>query len=304
MLTLVDVSELTYFSYANIQGLQPKTVPSKVPLVSDLLYEKKQLFFALSETWLREHKDAEVDIPGYQLFRSDRTKLKRRFGRNSGGVALYVREDIAGTFECTLNYSNGAVEVLAIYSKELGLHIACVYRQPDNQTNRSTSKTFKQAIDRLHTALAGISQQNIVITGDFNLPHTDWSTGNMTKLPGASKDEQEMIEMLDNFANNHFLNQVVNKPTHKAGNTLDLILINNMEIMHELNISVPLRSATHHYILEVASTTPSKEILMRMRMNTNKSHPFELSTSTVMKWIGFPWEISWMRLTGRQNLWI
>ena len=249
-------------------------MPSKVPLVSDLLYEKKQLFFALSETWLREHKDAEVNIPGYVLFRGDRVKHKRRYGRNSGGVAIYVREDIAGTFECTLNFSNGAVEVLAIHSTVLDLHIVCVYRQPDNQANRSTSKAFKQAINKLHTTLAGIPQQNIIITGDFNLPHTDWSCGNIQKLPGAPKDEQEMIEILNKLANNLFLNQIVNQPTHKDGNTLDLILINNMELLHDINISVPLRSATHHYILEVASrlsTTHGKE--QEEDANDNKIPP-------------------------------
>jgi hypothetical protein len=40
--------ERTHFLYTNIQGLQPKTVPTKVSLVSDLLHEKKQLFFGLS----------------------------------------------------------------------------------------------------------------------------------------------------------------------------------------------------------------------------------------------------------------
>ena len=225
-----------------------------MPLVSDLLYEKNQIFFALSETWLREHKDAEVDIPGYTLFRGDRVKFKRRYGRNSGGVAIYVRDDIAGTFECSLNFSNGAVEVLAIYSKPLELHIACVYRQPDNQANRSTSKAFKQAINKLHTSLSGIDNQNIIITGDFNLPHTDWSCGDIRKLPGASKDEQEMIETLNNLANTHFLNQIVKQPTHKDGNILDLILINNMELLHDLSVTEPLRSATHHYFLEVASS--------------------------------------------------
>jgi len=88
-----------------------------------------------------------VDIPGYQIFRCDRTKKKRRFGRNSGGVAIYVREDIAGTFECSLDFSNGSVETIAIYSKTMDLHIACVYRrQPDSLANKSDAKAFKQAM--------------------------------------------------------------------------------------------------------------------------------------------------------------
>ena len=194
-----------------------------------------------------------MDIPGYHIFRCDRTKKKRRFGRNSGGVAIYVREDIAGTFECSLDFSNGSVETVAIYSKAMDLHIACVYRQPDSLANRSDAKAFKQAMHKLHLVLSEIRQQNIIITGDFNLPHAYWGNGDVSVLPGSSKDEQEMIGVMENFMNNHFLNQHVSEPTHKDGNTLDLILSNNPEIMYDMQITEPLRSTTHHFILQVAS---------------------------------------------------
>ena len=139
----------------------------------------------------------------------------------------------------------------------MDLHIACVYRQPDNQANRSDAKSLKQAVHKLHTVLSGIRQQNIIITGDFNLPHARWGNGGVSLLPGSSKDEQEMIEIMENLMNNHFLNQLVSEPTHKDGNTLDLILTNNPDILHDLNITEPLKSTTHHFILEVASNLHS-----------------------------------------------
>ena len=62
-----------------------------------------------------------------------------------------------------------------------------------------------------------------------------------------------MIEIVENFMNDHFLNQHVTDPTHKDGNTLDLILTNNPEIMYDMHITEPLKSTTHHFILQIAS---------------------------------------------------
>ena len=65
-----DPSELlTSFTIFNIQGLKPRTVPTKVPFLQDLLQHSNQLFVALTETWLQEHLDAELQVDGYTLFR-------------------------------------------------------------------------------------------------------------------------------------------------------------------------------------------------------------------------------------------
>ena len=101
-------------------------MPSKVPYVSDLLLEKKQLFMALTETWLYNHKDAELHIDGYKLFRGDRKRQKQKRVRFSGGVGCYVRLDIASTMEIAVNFSNGVVELMALYSKVHNLYIATV----------------------------------------------------------------------------------------------------------------------------------------------------------------------------------
>ena len=62
---------LAYFTLANIRGLKPRTVPSKVSFIQDILQHNCQLFAALTETWLQEHLDAEISIDGYTIFRQD-----------------------------------------------------------------------------------------------------------------------------------------------------------------------------------------------------------------------------------------
>ena len=100
---------MSNFSILNIAGLKPQTVPSKIPYVEDLLKDKNQLFIVLSETWLKNHTNAELNIDGYSLYRSDRTGRKHTRGRFSGGVGIYLRADLAATAEEVLKFSNGVV---------------------------------------------------------------------------------------------------------------------------------------------------------------------------------------------------
>ena len=134
----LDHSSLSYFSLFNIQGLKPSTRPSCVPYVKDLLKANNQLFICLTETWLYQHLDAELDIEGYSLFHADRDISKRHAarklsGRCSGGVACYVEDCFAGTLEQLLSFSNGVIECLILYSRTSNLMIISLYRQPDDK---------------------------------------------------------------------------------------------------------------------------------------------------------------------------
>ena len=87
---------ITTFSLLNVRGLKPRSVPSKVPFISDILHDTSQIFIGITETWLNDHQDAEIHIKGNTLFRQDRTCQKRnKHSRDSGGVALYIKDDAA-----------------------------------------------------------------------------------------------------------------------------------------------------------------------------------------------------------------
>ena len=76
----------------------------------------------------------------------------------SGGVAVYVHEDLASHMEKILEYSNGVVEILGLYSRIDNLFIAVVYRQPDDVAggNRSTETEFNSAFDKLSKVLSKV----------------------------------------------------------------------------------------------------------------------------------------------------
>ena len=98
------LNPINCFSLWNCRGLKPRTVPSKVPYIQDLVREQDQLFIVLTETWLRDHSDAELDIGGYTLFRQDRKRQRKKRGRDSGGVAVYMKNDLAADMVVYLDY--------------------------------------------------------------------------------------------------------------------------------------------------------------------------------------------------------
>ena len=124
----------------------------KCPILLTDYWSPNQLFMAITETWLKDHKDAELHIDGNTLFRADRKRKKSsRRGRLSGGVAAYVRDDIASSMETHISFSNGVIAMIGLYSPIENVFIAVVYRQPDDTQggHRSTPSEFKDAMGKL-----------------------------------------------------------------------------------------------------------------------------------------------------------
>ena len=211
---------------------------------------------AVTETWLSNHKDAEVKVDGYKLFRGDRKRVKRTSrGRFSGGVGCYVRMDLACTMEILQTFSNGVVELLCLYSKVHNMCIAVVYRQPDDRVgnHRSTEKEFLPALDKLSKSLSSLPDPapNIFLCGDFNLPHANWIDSSITS--GASTAEQAMIQQVKQLQNDYFLDQFITSSTHIDGGSLDLVFCNNPSIIHSYHTLKPLRSTSDHFVVEVST---------------------------------------------------
>ena len=246
----------------NIAGLKPQTVPSKVPYVDMLLKDKNQLFIGLSETWLKGHTMAELEISGYKLYRADRKGRKHTRGRYSGGAALYLRSDIAATSNQILSFSNGVVEALATYSHKENLLICVIYRQPDNSTggHRSQANELNEALEELTKAITIIEgTPDLVMCGDYNLPHAKWS--NPADTPTC-----RIHKTMKSFQDKHFLHQVVHKPTHRSGNTLDLVFTNNRSLIND--VSCHETAMSDHHIVEI--TTHFKSHFARTQRKQRK----------------------------------
>ena len=201
--------------YCNIRGLYPKSDQTKVPMLKELAHHENAIFLALTETHLhKDHLDAEINMENYTAIRAN------RHIRSHGGVANYIRNDTAANMETLDSFSNGKTELLGVHLKNLNLLVITIYRPPN-----TTLENFNQAITRLTEILKNPPNQSveIMITGDFNFPHVNWS--NMT-INGGTLDEKAQASELIKVMEEYYLHQVVTEPT-RGNNILDLFLTNS-----------------------------------------------------------------------------
>ena len=238
---------LNSIALLNVEGLNTFT-SSSVSFIEDILEEYKLLFILLTETWLRDQLDAELHIENYTLYRADRCRKRKRRGRNSGGVAAYVRSDLA--VDIMFTYSSDVVDAMCLKLVALNLVVCTVYRQPDDPAggHRSTADEFDAFVREFSANISSLPTPtpNIILAGDFNLPHAEWPSG--TPGQGAPPDERKMLDILANLSSENFLVQVTNHPTHRAGNILDLLLTNCPGTFTSLE-TTPTAPISSHYLV-------------------------------------------------------
>ena len=153
-----------------------------------------------------------------------------------------------------LSFSNGVIEVLVLYSKVNNILIIAFYRQPDDVVNghRSTSMQFAECLSKVNDILMNIGtpEPNIILLGDFNLPNVDWVKLSCT----GSKCVKDCFFVLQEFLDRYGLVQYISKSTHRQGNTLDLVFVNNDLLIHSYQVNDILQSISHHSIIQIAST--------------------------------------------------
>ena len=259
----------------------------------------------LTETWLHKHLDAEINIEKYSIFRVDRSRPKKKRGRCSGGVAVYIREDIAAGTEILFQYSCGVIEAIGLMITSLNLFVSVVYRQPDDQAggNHSTSIQFDRFLEQVRSTVSSLPQPtpNIVIAGDFNLPHATWSPS--LQISGAPPEERRMLQSLDDLCTEHFLQQMVHEPTHRAGNTLDLVLTNNPDIFMSVKCSPTTPISSHSLVKLEAILSAPDNVQDNPRDLASEFDKVNLIGEDV-NWAGIREEIdntNWLQITENRN---
>lgn len=172
------------------------------------------------------------------------------------GICLYVHEGYEIT---TIQQGNHYQAVEVKVSKQETVKLYCFYRSPSSSDEENTRFN-----DELHK-VANDATGNIIITGDFNLPNTEWNT-----MYSNNKAENECVEVMKNC----FLKQHVTIPTrHRAGQTsniLDLILTLDANLVDTITSEPPVGASDHVLLIVNVNCTIDEPITIGTRLKLEK----------------------------------
>ena len=268
-------------AYQNVQGLIPfsmlrSTHPlldrSKISELQAFAINSKPDVIVLNETWLKKSISNNEILPDsqYEVFRNDRTKRTHpqdpnnpnKFRENGGGVLLAVRSDLNATAK-RLSVSTG-LEMLAIQilfpNKETLIICTCYRVGTLGQIHHDTFSAYLRSLTLKR------NPPKLFLVGDLNLPHADW-LNSCSSVP----IEQAFINSFSNLS----LSQLISCPTHKNGNTLDVLLSNSETSLENLKVLDPhsiCKSDHFPLTFSIKTSFSRKKTLKRTVYNFKKAN--------------------------------
>ena len=205
--------------------------------------------FAVTEAWTNDEiGDDLLSIRGYELAaRRDRNDTDRGRG---GGILLYAKKDINLVVEDSATEFNQCITVNMKFPEEnVKLHV--IYRSPNS--NKSNDEELTKWVKEMRG-------QNVLI-GDLNYPDIDWLTGT------AGSKGREFYDATAEM----FMQQYVEEATHKSGNTLDLVLCDQEDMIRDVKGEGRIGKSDHDVISFTMNVSPNKTANKRMTMNFKKA---------------------------------
>jgi hypothetical protein len=192
-----------------------------------LVEVKKTNIIAITETWFNESSIANLE--GFTLYKKDRQN-----GKRGGGVALFIDNNIV-SYEVNqgiLKDSNFEQIWAVIVINSMKYLIWCIYRPQDQVDMSELKKILSEATHLVDTNVFC----DLLIMGDFNLPHIKWSNGYAVDILGP---ENSIEHQFTDIINDEFLIQHVSLPIFQLtegviNNILDLIFTKSSERIYEL----------------------------------------------------------------------
>lgn len=196
---------------------------NKFDQFQSLVYTKNFDIICVTETWLNNTVFNNEILPtSYTIYRKDRAN-------RGGGVLIAINNSIPSQ----LCHISDSIEMISVHlNTRPKLLLICLYIPP-NCTSEYQQNTL-HAISNIQ------NDDSTIITGDLNAPDINWLT-----LYAGSPFSRNLCNTL------HHLNylQLVNTPTHQAGNTLDLILTNAPHRISNIAVSTDSTLNSDHFLV-------------------------------------------------------
>ena len=260
----------------NINGMKPSHAQKwKVKALSETLKTKasKVPFVVIMESHFKPHHNAaEIHIEGYNIHRADRIS-----SRKNAGVAIYYQDHLVTND--TLTYSDDYCQAVALYIKSLNTIVGGVYRPPNSTDIQVNS--FKSLINKLSDFIKKYPTADLQLYGDFNLKFIQWNSLSLKPGHGEKLSEQHCAEALITFMQENFLTQLVTENTRKNTSILDLVITNNAEIIH--SIEIEKTKLSDHDLLRTKLIS-EKFVHINTNENYKPDHPFDKLNWHKAKW--------------------
>jgi len=189
---------------------------------------------AVAESWTNKNiLDSEISVPGYSLFRRDRS-----VDREGGGVLLYVRSVLQpAEFVPDSNFPE-QVWCRILDSAGEDFYIGVCYRTPtDSIFGSGNHDTLRDLINTF-----GESNKHFVLMGDFNYSFKKWPSDCVADV--LTEEARKFVDCLDD----NFLTQHVTFPTRKNA-ILDLVITDEQDMIHEVTDLGALDNSDHSALL-------------------------------------------------------
>ena len=195
-----------HFLHANVRSLIPKLSELRL-----FLSKTKTSVFAATETWLDSSvNDGEIQISGFNVVRRDRS-------RNGGGVAMYIRDDIAYNPRPDLDVDGlESTWVELLLPKSKGILVCTAYRPPNDSSFLSK---FESCLSKVEPG------KEWYLLGDFNID----------LLRRTSPMYSSYMELLSFFG----CEQLIVEPTRVSSNSsslIDHVITNVSELVQESGV--------------------------------------------------------------------
>ena len=202
-----------------------RSLNKQISKFQSYVYAAEYDIIAITETWLSSNIYSNEILPNdYNIIRRDRDT-------RGGGVLLAIKNSIP--FKQLPMPDN--LEILPVeITINKQVHTLCLIYRPPNADDLHNKKILNYLQCFSHTP-------NFTILGDLNLPDVCWEG-----YCGVSDISESFADLAYNFN----LIQLVSQPTHRAGNTLDVVLTNT-EVFHDVQIKsdLPFSLQSDHFMV-------------------------------------------------------
>ena len=226
---------------------------------ADYVYRLDFDVLLLTETWLTDDiKSAELFLPNYDIIRGDRPTESDKLNQiqsdkptesdasRHGGVLTAVKKTIK-TEEVSVGELPLSVQSSLRVTKLIGLeplYIAVLYNPPAGSKYRISIEDLQ----KLFRFLEETCPKRLLFTGDFNMPHTSWST-----YDSVNEYEKQIFLLLFDLN----LKQYNDFNTTKKS-CFDLVFCNEDSIINDTKLYGNLSRFSDHFPMTINMSINSK----------------------------------------------